>query len=92
VLPRLLARDGYFCAVAKPAEKFFTVLPAESKLSDVSKAEPTDDVGEKIDIGLIKVGIHHCALGPIDQFSLAQFVVQVVSNFIGDDSASDFHG
>jgi hypothetical protein len=58
-------------------------LPAESELSDISKAESADDISEKIGIGFVEVGVHHRALGPIYQFRLAEFAVKVFSNLIG---------
>jgi len=43
-------------------------------------------------VGLGEVGVHDRALGPINQFSLADFAVKVIGDFIGNDLAGDFHG
>ena len=87
----LLARNNHLCAITEAAEEFFAVLPTESELGDVSKAEPADNVSEKIGIGFVEVGVHHRALGPIDELRLADFAVQVVGNLVGNYLASDLH-
>src|SRR5690242_10184836 len=78
----LLTRDNHFRAIAKSAQKFFTVLPTQSELGDIGEAESANNVSEKIDIRFIEVRAHHRALSPIDQFRLAQLTVQVVGNLI----------
>ena len=91
LFPRLFRRDDNFGPITQAAKKFFAVLPAKPEFGDVGEAESTDDITEKIDVGLVKISIHHCVVGPIYQFRLAQFAVQVFSNLIGNDLAGDFH-
>src|SRR5947199_9709135 len=88
---RLFARDDYFCVVAKPTKEFLAVLPAKSELGDVSEAESANNISEEISLGLIEVGVHHRALGPIHQLCLAEFAMKVVGDLFGDDLASDLH-
>jgi hypothetical protein len=88
---RLVGGDDYFRGVAKTPKKLFAVLPAQSKLGDISEAEPADDFGEKIDVGMIEVAVHHRALGPIDQPRLIEFAVEVFGDSIGYDLAGDLH-
>jgi hypothetical protein len=66
-------------------------LPAKSELGDVSEAESTDDISEQIDVGVIEISIHHCALSPIDQFRLAHFAMEIVRDLLGGDLAADSH-
>jgi hypothetical protein len=87
----LFAGNNYFRAISKSTKKFFAVLPAKPELGDIGEAESADDIGEKIDIGFVKVGFHDRALCPINQLRLAEFAMQIFSNLISNDLAGDFH-
>ena len=87
----LFCRDDHFGATTQSAEKFFAVLPAQSELSHICQAEPANNVCQNFSVGFVEIRVHHGALGPIYQFLLANFAMQVVSNLIGNDLAGDFH-
>ena len=88
---RLFARDDYFRAITEPAKKFFAVLPAQPELGNVRKTKSANNISEEVSLGFVEVGVHHRALGPIDEPRLAQFAVEVVRDFVGDSLAGDFH-
>jgi len=91
VFPKLFRRHDNFRSITEAAEKLFTILPAQPELGDVGEAESADNIAEKIGVGFVEVRFHHRALGPINQFRLADFAVQVISNFASDSLAGDFH-
>ena len=66
-------------------------MPAKSELGDVSETKSANNISEEISLGFVEVGVHHRALGPIDELRLAQFAVEVVRDFVGDSLAGDFH-
>src|SRR2546430_7635796 len=65
--------DDYFRAVAKPAKEFFAVLPSKPEFGDVRETKSANNISQKINLGLVEISIHHCALGPIYQLRLAEF-------------------
>ncbi len=69
-------RDGFAARSIShrfPRARFFTVLPAQPELGDISEAESADYIVEKIDIGFVEVGLHDRAFCPINQSCLAEF-------------------
>ncbi len=64
---------------------------ADTITSHVGEPQAADEVGEQLDIGIIKVGVHHGTLSPLDELCLSQRAVEVARDLVGDGLTGDFH-